>query len=269
MKSPGTPLREKQSGPFRVIEKTYAAGASLGRHEHESAYVSFLLAGSYMEFSREEERNCLPGTVIWHPKTEAHADRFNSSGGHLLDLEIDAEWLGDAAQEFKLEPRARLFRGGFPYSLGLRVYRQISASPCEVEEAATELMSFFFRGPLDRHRPAWFNRALEICGEIRDPQLSLGKLASVLHIHPVHVARSFRRFMGCTFGEYLAETRIRKAFELLRNSKRPIVEIAYACGFADHAHLCRALKNSTGLTPSAFRQSLQSGELRTQEVRPQ
>jgi AraC family transcriptional regulator len=260
METLGNTVRNEQSGSFRVIEKTYASGTSLARHEHQAAYVSFLLAGSYLEFSREEERNCLPGTVIWHPKTETHADRFNSCGGHLLDLEIDAAWLDDAAQEFKLEPRARMFRGGLPYALGLRVYRQISAGSCEVEDASTELMSFFFRGPLDQNRPAWFNRAIEICSEIHDPQLSLGKLAMALRVHPVHVARSFRRFMGCTFGEYLAEIRIRKAFELLRNSNRPIVEIAYECGFADHAHLCRALKNSTGLTPSAFRQSLQSGE---------
>ncbi len=259
MNTVGNTLREKQSGPFRVIEKTYAAGASLARHEHRAAYVSFLLAGDYEEVSREEERNCSPGTVIWHPKTEAHADRFHSSGGHLLDLEIGAGWLGDAAQECRVVPRACIFRGGLPYLLGLRIYRGLSTGSGKFEEAATELLSFFFAGPLDRHRPAWFNRTLEICSEIHDPQLSLEKIARMLGVHPVHVARSFRRFMGCTFGDYLAEVRIRKAFELLRRSKRPIVEVAYSCGFADHAHLCRALKKSTGLTPSAFRKSVQTG----------
>lgn len=257
MKQLGYTVRVKQAGAFRVIEKAYAAGASLPRHEHDAAYVSFLLAGDYLEISREEERNCSPGTVIWHPKTEAHADKFHSAGGHLLDLEIDARWLGDAAKEFKLVPGAGMFRGGLPYWLGLRIYRELSAGSCEVEEAATGLMSFFFTGALDRRRPAWFRRALEICSELHNPRLSLGKLALALGVHPVHVARSFRRFMGCTYGDYLAEMRMRKAFELLRNSKLPIVEVAHACGFADHAHLCRALKKSTGLTPSCFRKSLQ------------
>jgi AraC family transcriptional regulator len=259
MKSPGHTLREKQAGPFRVIEKAYAGDVSLARHEHQTAYVSFLLAGGYQEISREQDRNCLPGTVIWHPQTETHADRFHASGGHLLDLEVDAGWLGDAAQELQVMPRSSLFRGGLPYFLGLRIYRQLSADSGGFEEAATELLSFFFAGPLGRRRPAWFHRALEICSEIHDPQLSLGRLALSLGVHPVHVARSFRRFMGCTFGEHLAEVRIRKAFELLRNSKRPIVEVAYACGFADHAHLCRALKKSTGQTPSAFRKRIQTG----------
>jgi AraC family transcriptional regulator len=255
----GKTLREKQSGAFRVIEKTFAADASLARHEHETAYISFLLDGGYMEISRQEERTCLPGTVICHPKTEAHADRFRSCGGHLLDLEIEVGWLADASQEFRLVSRACMFRGGLPYLLGLRLYRHLSADSREIEETAVELLGFFFTGPIDRHRPAWFNRALQICSEGHDQQLSLAKLALALGVHPVHVARSFRRFMGCTFGEHLAEIRIRRAFELLRNSTKPIVEVAYTCGFADQAHLCRSLKKSTGLTPSAFRRTVQTG----------
>ena len=253
----GETLREKRTCPFRVIEKTFAAGVALPRHGHDAAYVSFLLAGSYMEVSHQDERRCSPGTMIWHPSTEAHADRFHSSGGHLLDLEIEAGWLGDAAQEFTLDSQARMFQGGLPYLLGLRMYREHSAD--SREDVATELLGFFFTGPLDWQRPAWFKRALQICSEIRDQQLSLARLALSLGVHPVHVARSFRRFMGCTFGDHLTALRIRRAFDLLRNSKTPIVEVAYACGFADHAHLCLALKKSTGLTPSAFRRRVQTG----------
>jgi AraC family transcriptional regulator len=93
---------------------------------------------------------------------------------------------------------------------------------------------------------------LQICGDL-EQQLSLASLALAVGVHPVHVARSFRRFLGYTFGDHLAKIRIRKAFSLLVNSRTPIVDVAYACGFADHAHLCRAFKRSTGLTPSAFR----------------
>lgn len=261
MKAPGNSLRQKQAGPFRVVEKSFASDASLARHEHRIAYVSFLLAGSYNEAFHQDERICLPGTVIWHPRTEAHADRFHACGGHILDLEINAGWLSGAEQEFRVISRAQMFRGGLPYLLGLKIYRQLSADSCVIEDAATELLSFLFGGPVDRHRPAWFGRALEICGEIHDEQLSLARLSLLLDVHPVHIARSFRRFMGCTFGDHLAGIRIRKACELLRNSKISIVDVACASGFADHAHLCRALKKSTGLTPTSFRRTVQGGLL--------
>jgi len=265
MKSARTILRKKQIGAFRIIEKSYSADAALALHEHETAYVSFLLAGAYSEVSHQEERNCSSGTVIWHPRTEAHADQFHSRGGHLVDLEIDPAWLGDAAQELKPVPRACMFRDGLPYSLGLRVYRALSADPDMVEDVATELLGFFFTGPLDRRPPAWFNRALQVCSEIEEQPISLASLAFSVGVHPVHLARSFHRFLGCTFGDHLAKIRIRKAFELL-NSERPIVEVAYACGFADHAHLCRDFKKSTGLTPSAFRNAVQLHPQKSRQI---
>jgi AraC family transcriptional regulator len=250
-------LRTKQIGPFRIIEKLHSPGQRLALHEHEKAYVSFLLMGSYVEIVPQEERVCSPGTVIWHPRTEAHADQFCSEGGHLLDLEIDPAWLDDACQELKLASRAHIFCGGLPYTLGLRLYRELSTYSYRFEDAAAELMSFFFTGPFERRPPAWFDHALQICNDVEEQQLSLASLAVAVGVHPVHVARSFRRFLGYTFGDHLAKTRIRKAFTLLANSKTPIVEVAYACGFADHAHLCRAFKQSTGLTPSAFRRNVQ------------
>jgi AraC family transcriptional regulator len=263
MTTAGNTIRNKQIGAFRIIEKSYSAGAALALHEHETAYVSFLLAGAYLEVSQQEERNCSAGTVIWHPRTEVHADRFHSGSSHLLDLEIDPAWLDDAAQELKPVSRARMFRGGLPYSLGLRMYHELSRDSGTVEDVATELLGFIFTGPRESHPPAWFKRALRICNDNDsdsdkdndkdEQQLSLTRLALDVGVHPVHVARSFRRFLGCTFGEHLAKIRIRRAFDLLLNSKRPIMEVAYACGFADHAHLCRAFKQSTGLTPSAFR----------------
>jgi AraC family transcriptional regulator len=250
-------LRTKQVGPFRIVEKFHSPSQRLALHEHEKAYVSFLLTGSYVEILRQEERICSPGTVIWHPTTEAHADQFRSDGGHLLDLEIDAAWLDDASQALESVARAHVFFGGLPYALGLRMYRELSTYSYRFEDAATELLGFFFAGPLERRPPAWFKRALQICNETEESRLSLASLALAVGVHPVHVARSFRRFLGYTFGDHLAKIRIRKAFGLLLHSKNSIVDVAYACGFADHAHLCRAFKQSTGLTPSAFRRNLQ------------
>jgi AraC family transcriptional regulator len=82
---------------------------------------------------------------------------------------------------------------------------------------------------------------------------SLTSVAREFGVHPVHLARSFRRFLGCTFSDYVAKLRIRRALELLLIENQAIVDVANACGFADHAHLSRTFKKVTGLTPRAFR----------------
>jgi len=249
----GKILREKQSGPFRITETSYSANAALAMHQHESAYLSFLLSGSYVESCGARETTCSSGTVIWHPPKDAHADRFYTGGGHLLNLEISEAWLRNAAQELKPDPGTRAFCGGLPYSLGLCLYRELHAKTNSVEDLANELLSFFFTGPADRKPPAWFKQALDLARESYNQPLSVTLIAREVGVHPVHLARSSRRFLGCTFGDHLANVRLRRAIELLLIPKNSITNVAHASGFADHAHLCRTFKKSTGLTPSAFR----------------
>jgi AraC family transcriptional regulator len=249
----GKMLRERHSGPFRVTETSYSANAALAVHQHETAYLSFLLAGAYVEFCGSRETTCSSGTVIWHPPNDAHGDRFQPSGGHLLNLEISKVWLQDVAQELKPSVNSCAFYGGSPYSLGLRLYRELHANATSIEEVATELAAFFFNGPADRRPPVWFGKALDLVHETHDRPLSLTLTANRVGVHPVHLSRSFRRFLGYTFGDHLAKIRFRKAFELLLGTKNSIADVAHASGFADHAHLCRYFKDSTGLTPSAFR----------------
>lgn len=253
MNPAGTILREKRVGPFRIVEKIYDHHAALARHQHPTAFLSFLLAGAYVEASNRGETLCPSGTVIWHPPAEVHSDRFHPQGGHLIDLEIEDVWLQDAEQALRPASKPRRFCGGLPFALGLRLYRELSANSSAIEDTTTELLSFFFSGGVDRNPPVWFHRALRLVSDLEGRQQSLYSVAQEVGVHPVHLARSFRRFLGCTFGDHLAKSRVRRAFELLLNPKNRIVEVAYACGFADHAHLCRTFKNSTGLTPTAFR----------------
>jgi AraC family transcriptional regulator len=149
--------------------------------------------------------------------------------------------------------KPRRFCGGLPFTLGLRLFHELSADTGVVEDVTIELLSFLFSGRADRNPPDWFHRALRLVSDVEAGQHSLKSVAREVGVHPVHVARSFRRFLGCTFGDHLAKSRLRRAFELLPNPKNRVAEVAYACGFADHAHLCRIFKNSTGLTPTAFR----------------
>lgn len=250
----GKTLREKHSGPFRLTETSYSPDAVLPIHQHQTAYLSFLLAGDYQESCASSDTCCAAGTVMWHPPNDAHADLFASSGGHLLNLEINDAWLKDAAQELKPYRQIKAFRGGLPYALGLRLYRELHSAGGRgsTDDLAYELVSFFFSGQADQQPPRWLKRALDLVQETYDHSLSLADTAKQVGVHPVHLARSFRRFLGCTFGDHVAKLRIRKAFELLLSAETSIAEVAHASGFADHAHLCRSFKSTTGLTPSAF-----------------
>src|SRR4051812_3115057 len=89
----GRPLRLRESGGFTFTHYEYAADANLPRHEHQHAYISFPLSGSYEERYGRSERQCGAGRMLFHPRGEAHADRFGSAGTTIFSIEVSDVWL--------------------------------------------------------------------------------------------------------------------------------------------------------------------------------
>ena len=106
---------------------------------------------------------------------------------------------------------------------------------------------------LDQKRPRWLDRVMEILDAGFHDSLNLAGVAKAVDVHPVHIARMFRRHFGLTPGEYVRQLRIDFACRQLSQSDASLVEVALAAGFAHQAHFSRVFKTQTGLTPSEFR----------------
>lgn len=99
--------------------------------------------------------------------------------------------------------------------------------------------------------------------EIRDRLLaemrcapSLRELAAGVELSPFHLLRVFRAATGFPPHAWLVLERVCAARHLLAAGRAP-AEVAGAVGFADQAHLTRWFKRVTGVTPAAFRNSVQ------------
>ena len=86
-------------------------------------------------------------------------------------------------------------------------------------------------------------------------RLTLNHISGVVGVHPVHLAREFRRHFGRTVGDYIRQQRIGQACRELKKDGAPLVEIALSVGFSSQSHFTRAFKSLTGTTPSSFRNS--------------
>jgi AraC family transcriptional regulator len=86
-----------------------------------------------------------------------------------------------------------------------------------------------------------------------DGDLKLVDLAAIAGLSPYHFSHLFKRSMGMAPHQYVLHQRIERAKQLLRQSDRPIVEIALGCGFSSHSHLSQQFRRATGSTPSAYR----------------
>lgn len=85
---------------------------------------------------------------------------------------------------------------------------------------------------------------------------SLAEIAGGLGLSRFQVLRGFREAMGIPPYAWLAQHRVARARVLLESGLRP-AEVAGLVGFADQAHLTRWFRRVLGVTPAAYRNSVQ------------
>lgn len=72
-------------------------------------------------------------------------------------------------------------------------------------------------------------------------------------LHPVYLARAFRKHLGVSPAAYVRTVQLDKAAALLMQTRMLLLEIALECLYFDQAHMAHALQAAYGLSPSAFR----------------
>lgn len=194
---------------------------------------------------------------MFHPPGEPHSETHHTSVSSL-NVELGASWL------------RRLTDAGFP--LDAPAEREDSETTRAAERLLVELRhgdpdsdlavesltwevlaALLGQCPTTRGMPVWLRSAREMLdGQFGEP-ISVRGLAREAAVHPVHFAATFRRFYGCSVGEYVRRQRLQYARTRLADPEVPLAQIAAEAGFADQSHLTRTFKRFTGMTPSRYR----------------
>jgi AraC-like DNA-binding protein len=82
---------------------------------------------------------------------------------------------------------------------------------------------------------------------------SLSAWADALGVARETASRGFSRAYNVPTRQFRLETRVRRAWLRIARSREPLVAIAQVTGFADQAHMTRAVRALTGTPPSAWR----------------
>lgn len=87
----------------------------------------------------------------------------------------------------------------------------------------------------------------------QNPGFGVEQLAEALGQPRWGLARRFRAAFGLAPSEYLHRLRIQHALSQLKESNRPIHEIARSCGWEDPNYFARCIRKATRLSPQQFR----------------
>jgi AraC family transcriptional regulator len=89
--------------------------------------------------------------------------------------------------------------------------------------------------------------------QFREKAPSLEELARAAGVHPVHLARSFRRATGSTVGAFVRQLRVDWAVRQLVSTDMPLAELSVEAGFSDQSHFTRLFRATLGETPARYR----------------
>lgn len=259
----GRVIRSVDVPGFRLTESAYAAGAILPRHSHATAHFNLVVAGAYRERVERTQSMRRRSALLFLPGDCSHEEEHSIEGRHFM-IELDDACLerfgcrpGDLGAPADLS-------GGDARRLAWRMYQEFSntddLSRLMLEGLALELLTFTMRRRkmAERKPPAWLLRVRERLETDFAQPFALADLARDAGIHPVHLAHAFRRWFGCTVGQFVRELRVNEACLALTRTDASLAEIALASGFADQSHLSRAFKRAKGMSPGAYKQKLRT-----------
>lgn len=218
-------------------------------HCHEDRHLIFVMGGHYITSAEGAPPVCATPMLVDNPAGTSHRDRFLGSTGRFLAITIDPalSWEGAAT--------ARRDRAAIAQMTALIEDLEFADPTLAVEELALALTQ---REPAPdaAAAPAWLARSWELVMEEDIAAIDLDRVAREADIHPVHVARSFRRMCGRTAGQLLRDRQFEEACARLATTATPHVDIALDLGFCDQAHFANFFRRRAGMTPGAYRRRM-------------
>lgn len=85
--------------------------------------------------------------------------------------------------------------------------------------------------------------------------ISLSDIAAECFINKYYLSHVFSENFGMSVGQYIRAKRLELAQTCIRETRRPISDIACQCGFSDLAYFNRLFKKATGQTPLQYRKT--------------
>jgi AraC family transcriptional regulator len=250
----GDPVRSAARGGLRLHVSRFRAGERVATHGHDEPYVCLALGGPFRERVGSRTWTEGPLTLIRHPAGEEHDDLFEGDAVCVY-LSYSRARIDDRGPETRLWRERQACTRGPVLALGLRLLQLHAAAPegastLDWDELAAEFVAADAPPPVP---PARLARVLEAIEDDPTHTPSLTDVGRLVQLHPIYVARAFRRAYGMSIGESLRQARVRRALRLLTTTDAPLSDVAPDAGFVDQSHMTRLVKRFTGVTPAALR----------------
>lgn len=250
---------------MQAFERRFAAGGRLRWPETDVHRICVVLAGSFAE-----QRNCEVafgrGSIVFRPSEERNHIRFGPEGMRSLTIEVSRPSAARMFEAGLLSGKPAELYSSECLHLAMRAAREVrSPDPSArfiVEGLLLEIVGQFSRcaALASNTPPSWLETVKKsVARDFRTPS-SLAAYALQAGVHPVTLAKVFRKYEGCSVGDFMRGLRMERAADLLVQTQHGLTHIALESGFSDQAHMTRWFRRHYGMTPSEYRSNCRNAK---------
>jgi AraC-like DNA-binding protein len=247
---------DRHVAPLAGVELfTFESTRDFPRHSHDQYGFGVVLAGGHKSWSGRGEVEAVAGDVITVNPGEMHDGAPLGDGARrwrmiYLDVGRLQAALGDEVAG-EVEFAAPQFRDPVVRRRALRLFAAADAFAFEAAlTAAVEPM--LARRRLHIGVTPTLRGLRERIDDDPPQRLTLAEMATAAGLSRFQLLRAFVKATGLTPQAYARQARARLARRLIRGGME-LAEAASAAGFADQAHMTRALVDQYAVTPGRLR----------------
>ncbi len=111
----------------------------------------------------------------------------------------------------------------------------------------------FLSDQADAHLPQNLKDIIGLMENNMEEMLTAEEIASLVGITRRQIERQFQRYLGSTPTRYYLELRLKRAHQLLTQTKLSMSDISLACGFVSYPHFSKCYRQYFDVTPSYTR----------------
>jgi len=265
---------------------THVSSSMPYMHMHDEWELYFLISGQRRYFMGHSIYDISPGNIVLVPSMQLH--RTVNLGNKGYDRYITYFSPGYIARFLELigcEKSDVLINGGcfhLPRNIAWQIQKSLEQMEQEFSElnqwtqpTANQILSSMLlsvlrygkqKEPCQEETADNIQTVARYISEHYAEAMTLDDAAQLAHMEKTYFSRRFKALTGFGFLEYLTQTRIRAAEQLLSETELSIVDIAELTGFSCSNYFGDVFRRYKGISPTAYRIETSSAKLKEEQL---
>jgi len=263
-----------------LVEHDIASTGSIkiGMHEHAFYELYFLVSGNRRYMMKHSVYDVEPGNLVFIPKKKLHrAISAKKTGYDRYVLYFSDQQAARLAELLGGDVFSELVNQGciqLPGYIAKQVQKdmeQILQETTSPSLAAYAIVTHLLQGIM-LNALRYGSKKQCLVGESADKvqmiakfitehyreEITLSKVAEMACLEKTYFSKLFKTLTGFGFQEYLLQTRLLAAEQMLMETKLSMSEIAENCGFSCSNYFGDVFRRYKGLSPSAYRKQIEN-----------